>query len=358
MTRQKTNTLWFATLAIAMMAAGLSGCSKGNAETARRGGAKKVQPKRELSPINVKVQTLKKGTLTETIQVTGVTGADAEVTYSAELPGRVDYVGSDIGRRVRTGQVLARIDYASLKAQADQAQASHDLAKKTHQRIKALRAEELASEQTLDEARSRMISAEAALRIARVNLKKSVIVAKRPGVVTEKHVERGEYVGPGAPAFTVVDYRTIIVEAQLPESQATLVAARTAARVRVGALGETFDGKVQTVIPVAEKVSKTYRLRVVVNNRDLGILVGMAASVLVPARQHEGVVVARQDAVLEGERRSVFVVDGSVARRRYVTLGPTHDDQVVLLSGVRAGERLVVLGQRDLRDGQPVRVIN
>lgn len=346
----------------ALALAGLAGCAQSSAETARSkpsASAAREPAKRAPSPVNVKVQTLSRGALTETVQVTGVTRADASVTYAAEVPGRVGHVGPDIGRSVRAGQVLVRVDYSSLRAQADQARASHELARKTFRRLEALRAEELASQQTLDEARARMSSTGAALRIARVNLAKSVVRARRSGVVTHRHVERGEYVAPGAPTYTVVDYRTIIVEAQLPESQATLVRAGTAARVTIGALGRSYDGKVQTVIPVADDASRTYRLRVAVDNPGLEILVGMAASVSVTARRHDDVLVARQDAVLEGrQRRSVFVVDGTVARRRVVTLGPTQDDRVVLRSGVRPGDRIVVLGQRDLRDGQPIRVID
>lgn len=326
-------------------------CSRSEAEPRPRPAAE--------APVNVKVEPVKLNDVTDRISLVGETAADAEVTYSAEVPGQVELLGVRLGQRVRAGQVLARIDYTSLKAQADEAKAAHDLARQTFDRFATLQRADVVSKDKLDQARASMVAAEARHRIAQANLAKSVVVAKRSGVVTRKQVERGEYVTPGAPMLDVVDHRTLVVRAQLPESQIAQVRAGTPARVTIDALGRSFDTRVDVVLPVADAASKTYEVRLRLPNPGLRINVGMSTSIQLAAKQRRSVVLVPQDVVVEdGDNlRSVFVEQEGRARRRPVKLGPTVEDQVVVLEGVRAGEHLVVLGQRDLRDGQPVQVV-
>jgi membrane fusion protein (multidrug efflux system) len=332
------------------------GCTSASAKSKpgpASGGADK------LKPVNVKVRPLRATTLQEHLQVTGVTAADADIVYSAQIAGEVEVVGVDVGDRVRRGQLLARIDYRSLRAMADQAAASHELARKTHQRVSSLAEKKVITRQQLDEATSRLVIARAQLRIARANLAKSQVRAKQPGVVVARHVERGEYVGPGAPMLQVVDHRTIVVHGRVPERQVAAIRPGSAARVHVRALDQTFDGRVDVVVPVADPASKTFEVRIEVPNPGREIMVGMAVTARMPASSRRQVLLASQDVVLEGrDGRSVFVASGGVARRRPVKLGPTRDQQVVLEQGVSEGERLVVLGHRELRDGQPVRIVN
>lgn len=347
----------------AAAATGLHGCVKpaqsadASKTTAENGNAEETA-EAQLETINVKIREVKTGELTEFVTVRGKTAADAAITYSAEVAGRVEYLGVDLGNKVGSGQVLARVDFEMLKAQAEQAQTNFDLAEKTLKRVKALSSENLASQQTVDEAESRFHQSEAALRIANANLNHSVVRAKRGGVVVRKHVEPGEYVGPGMPIVEVVDYRVIEVVGQLPETQVANVSAGSEAKVRIEALGRTFDGSVHVVVPVATLPANTFEIRVRVDNKNLDILVGMAATVQVVAKVHQNAIVANHDVVIEEESgRSVFVESDGLARKRSVSLGPSSEGRVILLDGITVGERLVVLGQRDLIDGQPVRVL-
>ena len=223
-----------------------------------------------------------------------------------------------------------------------------------------LRKDDLVPQAKLDQVEAARVSAEAELKIARANLSKSVIRARRGGVVTKKFVESGEYVAPGAPVVQVVDLRRIIVQGQLPESQVAAVGRGAVVKIDIRALGRSFPGEVDAVLPVASPVSRTFTFRVEVDNRDQTILVGMAATVKIAVATHDDVVLVPQDIVLEEERgRAVYVVGpGGQAVRRPVTLGPSRAGQVILRSGVTAGDRLVVLGQRELSNGQPLQVVN
>ncbi len=307
-------------------------------------------------PAVVKTAKVATADLTETFVANGTTAAIREVTVAAEIAGKIEYLGADMGDRVRRGQVLARIDYETLKAERNRAAAAYDLAKATYDRFAAL-GEDIVSRQKIDETRSGMVTSRAGLSIANNAVEKSVIRSGMKGVVTGRLMEKGEFATPGAPILHVVDYSTIVVEAQLAETEIAAVRKGAGVDVRIDALDETFEGEVKTVLPMADAASKTFTVRVEIDNKDLRILVGMSASLTIAARTHEDVVVVPQDLVIESrEGRSVFVVEDGIAKERKVTLGPTQADRVVVTDGIEAGETLVVLGHRNLTDGQPVTI--
>lgn len=307
---------------------------------------------------NVRVQALEPSKLVEYVIANGITEANRKVTYSAEIPGRIEYLRGDVGDRVRKGKLLVRIDYQTLKAQATQAEAAYELAQATYKRLFALRGDDLVSQQQIDEARSQLVSTEAAYAIARANLAKSEVETSYSGVINDRFVEKGEYVGPGSRLFDVVDYRKIIVEAPVAETQVNKLKPGSEVEVRIGALGKTFTGKVDTVIPTANPTSNTFNLRVEIDNPELEILIGMSATVRVVAEIHDNVVAVKQSSVIEeANEKHVFIVDNGIARKRPVELGATQNDLVVLAGGVLPGEQLVVLGQRELSDGQPVNIV-
>lgn len=318
----------------------------------------KEEARAETPALRVRVEPIALGGLTERIVVRGRVLPDRDVTFSAETAGRVEALTVDSGDRVRKGEVLARIDYALQVAQREQAAAGHELAVKTLERLVALRADDMVSQQELDQAATQVRTSKAALAIAEAQLTKSVVRSTITGVVARRHAEEGEYASPGLPLVQVVDYRTVIVAAQVPETDAVRVGRGMPATVRFDALGREVEGKVHVLMPAADAMSNTYELRVRVENPDHSVLIGMAATVSVDAARHDGAIVVAQDSVVESEEgHSVFVESGGTARRRPVVLGAVEGDRVVVLEGLSPGDKLVVEGQRSLHDGEPVRAV-
>ena len=350
-----------------------SGCKEGEAraEATRRKGVEEATRANKLTvensqntqagdvrAVNVKVAKLGTSSLTEHVLAYGVTKAQKVITYSAEIAGKLEYLSVDLGDRVKSGQTLARIDFKTLQAQAEQAQIGYELASNTYERLGALKDEDLISQQRLDETRSNMLSAKAGLAIAEANAKKARVVSSHSGIVARKFVERSEFVAPGTPLLMVVDYSTIIVEASLAETQVASVRRGAQVEVEIDALNERFKGTVETIIPTADSASKTFTLRVNIKNKDLRILIGMSATVRISAQTLDGIIVVPQSAVVEEQgERSVFIAKNGKAEKRSVQLGATDGENVAILTGVSQGESLIVMGQRDLVNGQPIHVV-
>lgn len=313
----------------------------------------------QLNTVNVEVMTLETGKLTQSALAHGVTMADHQVVYSAEISGKIDHMGFDLGDAVKRGQTLARIDFKTLKALAEQAKSTSDLADATLKRVASLLKDGLISQQQYDEAYSQTVSAKAQLAIAEANLSKSVIKANHYGIVSNKFVEKSEFVGPGTRLYEIIDYRTIVVEAQLAESQVASVSPGSKVTVQIDALNESFDGIVDTILPTADVMSKTFTARVKIPNPDLRILVGMSARLQIDANSYDNVVIAPQNAIIEEQSgvRSAFVFNNNKAQKREVLLGAHQGGNVVVNDGLKPGDQLIVVGHRDLVDGQPVKII-
>ncbi|OGQ94331.1 MAG: hypothetical protein A2284_08580 [Deltaproteobacteria bacterium RIFOXYA12_FULL_61_11] len=347
-----------------LAAAGLTACSPSE-PVGTAANAATPQERTTLGPgpnsgnlTKVRIQVLEPTSFSRTITLSGVTDADQDLTFSAETAGRLEQLTVALGQRVKKGQEIARIDYAMQKAQADQAAVSLTLAKRTHERLTTLRGEEMISEQAIDEALARLQSAEAQHEIARVNLERSRLVSPIDGIVARTFADQGEYVAPGMPVLQVVDHSTIVVKAQLPENQIAEVKRGDRATVRIDALGTDFEGKVHVILPAADPLSRTFQVRILVKNPEYRIRVGMAATVHLRVRDFKEVLVAPQDVVLEESAgRVVYLEEGGVARRRVVETALADGQRVLFTSGVAPGDRLIVLGQRGLSDGQQIQVV-
>ena len=322
------------------------------------GSADNHQPGRPKNrPARVEITIAKKSAVIDTITATGTTAPIREVTFASEIPGKIESMRAKLGDTVRKGQVLALVNRQTLTAEQDRAQAAFDLAKSTHARMVNL-GEDIVSRQQLDETQSAVNTAKAGLSIAQNNAKKGVVRSNLTGVVTAKLKEKAEYTSPGSPLYHIVDHRTIVVEAQIAESEVASVKRGAKVAVRIDALDETFDGEVQAILPVADQASKTFTVRVEIENRDLRILVGMSAHLTIRTGTPKAVILVSQDTIIEGPKgRTIFVARGETAVRIPVRLGATYEDKVVIESGIEPGDQLITLGHRRLEEGQAIEII-
>jgi len=306
---------------------------------------------------NVAIAKIHPVQLETAIYVNGVTTAQKDITYAAKSAGRLDYMGANLGASVQKGAVLAKVDYRTQRAYQLQAQAALDLAEATHARMTKL-GTEFASAQKIDETRYARDGATANLNLANANATNAIILADGWGTVAAKYAEQGEFVSPGTPLYRIVDTRTIIVEAAIAESQVKTVVNGATVTVVINALGKEMDGTVETILPKADATSKTFTVRVAIDNHDASILVGMSASLRIHSGRLNNVLIIPQDVIIEGNNeRYVYVVEQGLAQKRNVALGAVEKAKVVVESGLSPNESLVVFGQRDLTDGQPVNIV-
>jgi membrane fusion protein (multidrug efflux system) len=332
--------------------AGLSACEKADEAVAT------APP---IIAIPVETVTAESVPFVDMVEVAGVVEPIYEVQVSAEAPGRVLAAPFIEGEKIVKGQLLLRVDGESNTAQISLLQSQLSTAQREFDRTKQLAKQGLSTPQQLDQAAAAVDGASLSIKQAKVGLGKTNVRSPITGYVAQKFAEVGEYVGPGAPLAHIVDYDTVKVMASVPESDVRFITPDKEVEIWIPALDKSFKGKVFRRSIVA---TRTFPVEIHVPNESLEILPGMRASVVVPRKDYGAIVVVPRDAILEGFNRQEAMVLGEAsgtdfkAELRAVELGPAKGANVAVLSGLKAGEKLIVKGHRSLADGTKVRVVN
>jgi multidrug efflux pump subunit AcrA (membrane-fusion protein) len=205
-------------------------------------------------------------------------------------------------------------------------------------------------------ARSRIESAAAALEEARLWLRKSEVLSPIDGAVSRTFLEQGEIIEPNKPLFTLVATARVKAVFPLPERDASVFAKGMPAAVTVASLSpEPFAGKVALIGVAADQATSTYRMEIELPNAEGRLKPGMLAKLRILRRLVEGAVTVPLFAVIRSDGGThAFVYDNGTARRRELTPGILDGDRQQILSGLAAGDLLIVKGQRELEDGQKV----
>ncbi len=295
-------------------------------------------------------------------------------TPGTVLMGRVVEVVRHEGDRVAAGDVLARIDARDVRAREAQAEAGvaaaramEENARAMRERMERLYARQAASKKNLDDAvaaheaaRANLRAAEEGAGAAKAMAGYADVRAPFAGTVTERRVEAGDIAAPGMPLFTVEDRSRMKVEAQVAESGLAGIAVGAGVEVALDAPGpEVRRGTLTEILPSADPASRTFRIRVLLDNADGALRSGAFARVRLAgaASPAARLSVAETAVVRRGPLTGVFVVDaGSVARLRYVALGGARDGRIEVLSGLDPSDRVVTSPPAALEDGRKVEV--
>lgn len=350
---------WLAPLLLAVFTAGCGGASSDDAAAAPAPSpaVEVAQARREA----VSVRASSVGTLE----------AEQTVVLRAEAEGVVSAIPVAEGETVRRGQVLVRLEDRELAAQAEAAEAAlersrteaENLAARLERNRGLLEAGAI-SPQALDDlessheaARARTEEAEANLRLARRRLEKSVIRAPFAGRLGERSFYVGDFVREGDSLMELIDDRPLRVEFDLPEAYLGRVEVGSPVRVEARSdPGREVDGGVVFISPRVDSGTRTVRIEAEVPNPDGRLSPGQFVEVEIELERRADAVVIPEEAVVpRGGENFVFAVADGTARLRSVTLGERVPGRVEVLSGVEAGERVVVAGQQRIQDGAAVR---
>jgi membrane fusion protein (multidrug efflux system) len=270
----------------------------------------------------------------------------------------VEWIGPREGDPVKPGELVARIDVASLKAGLDRAQAAYDLAVQLSERRKQLYERKIINKEELDKTLTEKTLAEGNLRQARVEYERGFLKSPITGMVNDLFVDEGEFVDRGSPFMEVVHVDKIKINVNVPELDVRYIKVDTKALVTIDAFpGRQIIGTIDFVAYKADPATKTFHVQVVVENPEHDIRPGMIARVAFLRRVIDDAVAAPLFALVDkGGERLVYVVEDAVARARTVTIGVIEGDRVQITKGLEPGDKLIVTGQTEVEEGMRVEV--
>jgi RND family efflux transporter MFP subunit len=287
--------------------------------------------------------------------VDGTVEAVNQATVAAQTSGRVSEILYDVNDVVPAGAVIIRLKGTEQRAGLQGAEAALTEAKArnieaatSYQRIADLFQRRVVSKAQFDQATAnrdaaaaRLAAAEAGLTTAREGVGYTEIRAPYGGVVTKRLVEVGETVGPGTPLMTGLSLRDLRVETTIPQSIVMQVRKLKQAAVYAG--DQRIAATTITIFPEVATPSSTFRARLDLPPGAIDLAPGMYVKVGLVIGEADRILVPVSAVIERSEVTGVYVIDGhGQVSLRYVRPGHRFGDQLEILSGLIAGERIAL----------------
>jgi RND family efflux transporter MFP subunit len=330
-------------------------------------------------------------------EATGTVRARTSTVIAAKLPGYVREVKVQIGDRVREGQLLVTLEARDLdvnsrraeaaldevrssRPEADSAvagaNANLDFAQATFNRMQDLWNKKSISNQEFDEASAKLKSAQAALAIAKAHRAQldaqaaraeqdvrvtdvarsyAEIAAPFAGIVTSKSVDPGMLALPGAPLLTIERDGAYRLEASMDESHLAALRVGQSVSVTLDGIERTFKSHVSEIVPAIDATSRSAIVKI-----DLPALPSLRSGGFGRAAFQLGsrpaLTIPAAAVQQRGQLQSVLVAESGAAHTRLITIGQNARQQVEVLSGLTAGDKVIVPIPQGVSDGTAVEV--
>jgi RND family efflux transporter MFP subunit len=346
--------------------------------------------------IEVEVATVSKFYPSEGFTLLNASGyvvAQRKASVSSKATGRLEWLGVEEGSKVKTGEVIARLEDRDVIASREQAaanlnnaraalrqaQAESDDASLNLDRMKELLARDFVPQNDYDTAEARykraqaaVTGAEAAIKAAQAALEGAAVAVEYTrirspfdAVVLTKDADVGDIITPfgsaanaKAAVVTIADLSSLQVEADVSESNLEKVKMGQPCEIQLDAVPDTrFPGVVHMIVPTADRTKASVMVKVKFRDLDKRVLPEMSARVafldrpVSPAEENPRTGVNPGALVTRKGKQLVFLVKGSTVQEVAVRTGEKRGDMVEILEGIQAGDRVVVNPPQKLRDG-------
>ena len=312
----------------------------------------------------VRVAAATAGPATPAILSNGVVANKDEMRLSFKVAGVIKSIRVEEGETVHAGERLAEIEQTEINAQLEQARALAEKAQRDLARGERLYADEVISLEQLQDLRTAAATARAQLQGVQFNRGYSVITAPADGVVLRKLAQERELVPAGQAVLVVSAHgRGYVVRAALADRELVQLQLGDPAEVRLDAYaGRLLQGTLSEIAGAADEKTGLFPVEVRLESPPAALASGLVAKLrLAPAAgRARTLTYVPIGAVVEGsgDAASVFVVDGTRARRRAVRVAFIDPSGVALAAGVAPGERVVTDGALYLEDNDPVDIVS
>ena len=294
-------------------------------------------------------------------------------TVRAQVSGSVLRTLLDAGQRVKRGALLATLDdvavrdaFLSARSAVRSAESALELARRNAERSERLSQAGAIAERDLETARLNATNAEGALADARARLasandqlEDTRVRAPFDGVVSERQVDAGDVVQVGAAMFTIVDPRSLRLEASVPADQIGRLRPGTPVEFRVTGQDRRIAGRIERVNPVVDPATRQVRIYVTIPNADQALVAGLFAEGRVATDTKRAVAVPVTAVDSRGTSPTVHVLKRGRVAEVPVRLGVRDEEAelVEVLAGLAAGDTLLLGSAQGVTAGSRIQVL-
>lgn len=327
----------------------LAGCAKSAAPDAAAGT--------NLPPAKVHTATVSAEMVAALTEVTGTVRPVQRAQLAAKLMGAIEEMPVTLGQPVRAGDLLVKISAGEITARLVQAQAQLNVARRDLDRERDLLPKGASTADMVRGLEDRFTMTQSMVREAEIMLGYAEIRAPFAGVVSRKFVHAGDLASPGFPLVEVEGTTDFQVEAAVPDSLAAGLERGAPLAIELPAAGLTFTGILAELSSAADSQSRSVLAKIAVP-AGTAVRSGEFARVRVPGAAVSALLIPATALSPLGQMERVFVIGaGSQAVLRLVKSGTVQGDRIEILSGLDAGERVVINPPAGLREGQTLEIL-
>ena len=331
-----------------MLAALLSAC-----------GAEEEIKEEEKYAVPVETATVIQGDVSSFYSTTATLEAPEEAKVVTRVAGLIQSISVEEGDRVTKGQLLAVIDSKRQKFDLDRSQAEVEIIEQELNRLKKISNKEFFSADSMAKLEYNLQAAMAKRDLAALYVQESMIRSPIDGVIATRFVKSGNMAKEFDELFYIVNQDELYGIVHLPEQQ--LQHLRLGQDAQIFANKHTKDTTHATVLrisPIVDAQSGTFKVTLSVPNQKATLKAGMFTRVELRYDTHNDVITVPYNALVNQDNEfALYVIDGSNANRRTVTLGYREADTVEVVAGIEPGEQIVIRGHQNLKDQSLVEVI-
>jgi len=332
--------------------------SKKTADGKRRTPAGRPNGKPESEPAAVAVVPIRTGDIFTTYATTATLEAESLADIPARVPGVLKAPLVEEGESVTEGQLLIEIEDEEYRHRLTQAEVEFKQQRTGFERSKKMRSLGLVSVEETDTAQSRMKAAEAAWQLAKLELSYTSVRAPFSGRIITRHVDAGQTVSAGDALFTIADFSRLLARVHVPAREFRNIRRDQPVDLTVDSTGEKLKGSILLISPVVDSTTGTIKVTIAIDHFTARTRPGDFVRVSIVTDRHTNTLLVPRTAVLDDHGvQVIFTTENGIAHRREVRTGYSDDTETEILSGLSGDELVVIQGQRSLKDGQPVTIL-
>jgi len=325
--------------------------SEGGQLMPQRGAGRGNQPLFASGYVIIPVQ------MSEMIRSTGTLLPDEEVELTFETQGKVVGIYFDEGRRVKKGELLAKLNDAPLQAQLLKLQAQHKLTEEKVFRQKQLLDRDAISRESYDQVATELQTIEADIKLLEARISETELRAPFDGIIGLRLISEGAYATTQTPLARLVKISPLKLEFSIPERYAGDVSPGFPVKFSIDGISKEFQADVYAIDPKIEINTRTIVVRAYYPNKNEELKPGRFTSVSLLLSQIDNAVAVPSEVLIpEMNGVKVFVYRNGKAEQVRVTTGLRTESQIEIKSGLKFGDTLLTTAILQLRQGIPVKL--
>lgn len=296
-------------------------------------------------------------TFSNTYSASGSLLPNEQIEIHPEVAGRVTNILFKEGSVVRKGQTLVQLYDGEIRANIRKLQAQRQLQQKMQQRQQQLLNIGGISRQEYETTQTQVKSIDADIASAQAQLRATKILAPFNGTIGIRNISVGAIVSPTTLITTLQQVHPLKIDFTIPDQYRRSISNGKEVFFSVTGLNDTLSGKIAAIDPGADPATRTVKVRAIIPNPSGRLVAGSFAQVIIPLQSDNNAILIPSQAVIPTTKdKKVAVLKNGKASLVVVQLGERTSNKVEVLSGLSAGDTIVLTGLMQVKPGMKVKI--